>query len=297
MSQFYLQNASRRSAQSFPIDLPDGIRFIDAKAEFAGMLGVPPEQIVRLTTADGLVVLPGQAVPGGALILEVERRTFDHLTGSGSFEKPPFLSTASLYNILLPSLVVFCLFAGYCIILGGISSASAQCKNDEKAAIAFQTLFTWPPNPNGVNNQFTCGLSLSLFWWIITADLILVILPAIVLLLWADSFNNDIKGSWAYIMTCTINITTALLCLEAWVVVPGAYYANRTDDMPQKFSAAVETMAAGVIVLLVAHFTWILCQSRGKMIPETFQCCGFCAVLMSPGKRAEPTATVSLEGY
>ena len=44
MSQFYLKNGSRRSAQSFPIDLPDGIKFSEAKESFAEMLAVSTDQ-------------------------------------------------------------------------------------------------------------------------------------------------------------------------------------------------------------------------------------------------------------
>jgi hypothetical protein len=36
-------------------------------------------QIIRMTTAEGHIVLPGQEVPAGTLLLEVERRAFDKL--------------------------------------------------------------------------------------------------------------------------------------------------------------------------------------------------------------------------
>jgi hypothetical protein len=42
---FYIQDASRRSAQSFPITLAPGAKFCDAKNDFAGMLGTPVEQV------------------------------------------------------------------------------------------------------------------------------------------------------------------------------------------------------------------------------------------------------------
>lgn len=283
MSQFYLQNASRRSAQAFPISFADGAKFSDAKGDFAAMLGVPPEQIIRLTTAEGHIVLPGQEVPSGSLILEVERRAFDKLTGAGSFTPlEGCWSWRTLWNSVLPSLVVFGMFAGFTIILGGIASASSLCKTDDVAAQLFQQLFSWNQAPADVNEQFVCGIGMSLFWWVISMELVVIIVPSIILLFWAGSFNADTKGSWAYVITCTLNILTALLCVEAFTVVPGAYYAMVQDNVPSRYVAATQTMAAGVIVLIVSNFMWIFCQAFGKMIPEIFQCCGCCSTLLSP---------------
>ena len=69
------------------------------------------------------------------------------------------------------------------------------------------------------------------------------------------------RGSWAYIITCSLNILTALLAFEAFTVVPGAYYAN-VEVVPSKYVTAVQVMAAGVIILLTANFLWILSQVR-----------------------------------
>eukprot|EP00798_Chlamydomonas_sp_ICE-L_P018577 gene18577-25086_t len=97
---FYLQNGSRRSAQAFPIAIAPGAKFSEAKETFGEMLGVPPEQIICLTTADGGIVLPGQSIPEEPLILEVERRAFDMLTGAGTFASPGSpLSMGAISNV------------------------------------------------------------------------------------------------------------------------------------------------------------------------------------------------------
>jgi hypothetical protein len=71
------------------------------------------------------------------------------------------------------------------------------------------------------------------------------------------------RGSWAYIVTCTLNILTALLCYEAFVVVPGAYFADENDNLSGKGQATIKAMAAGVIILLTSNFVWIICQVTG----------------------------------
>eukprot|EP00798_Chlamydomonas_sp_ICE-L_P011119 gene11119-18742_t len=318
-------NASRRSAQAFPITLAPGAKFSDAKESFSEMLGVPSEQLIRLTTVDGHIVLPGQPVPEEPLVLEVDKRAFDRLTGSGSGSyvggsKISFslisnitgsgsggyvggskISFSLISNIVIPLIIVSLLFAGWAIILGGLASASNQC-SDDVAAWMFSNLFAWGSQSlsvqiSGINLEWTCGLSLSLFWTIIMIEFVMVIIPAIVLLLKASSFSADTKGSWAYIITCTLNIVTAVLCLLAFTVVPGAYYAQAIDQVlvpssllglpinasndptfqlyttPANYVRAVEVMAAGVIILLFANFAWIYAQACGKMIPEEFVMC------------------------
>lgn len=283
---FYIQNASRRSAQAFPISLGPGAKFSEAKESFAEMLGVGPEQIIRLTTADGHIVLPGQTVPDEPLILEVERRAFDRLTGAGTFAPMEQVwQPKTIASIVFPSLVVFFLFVGFAIILGGLASASQQCSSNDISAYMFANLFYWGASiaqAGGISLKFICGLGLSLFWFIIFLEFLICIVPGIILLFWAGSFSADTKGSWAYIITCTLNITTAVLCFLAFTVVPGAYYAQAIDNIyigseavgvPARYVSAVQVMAAGVIILLVANFSWIYSQACGKMIPEDFTCC------------------------
>eukprot|EP00798_Chlamydomonas_sp_ICE-L_P009086 gene9086-16207_t len=419
---FYLQNGSRRSAQAFPIAIAPGAKFSEAKETFGEMLGVPPEQIIRLTTADGGIVLPGQSIPEEPLILEVERRAFDMLTGAGTFAGPgsPLskeaisnvffpaivtgagtfaspgspLSMGAISNVFFPALVVFVMFCGWAIILGGLASASDLCMTDSTSAWLLSNLFAWGSNSatvfaSKINDEYICGLSLSLFWFIIFLEFFLCIMPAIILLFKAGSFSADTKtefrvstarsgsrefftplcqppwhraiyvtptqrkprqmgvqregapardrkvqvvlcptdaawaawggsdasaeiwgswayiipctlkiattiliiqatttGSWAYIITCTLNITTTILIIQAYVVVPGSYYAGAINqalipirqvapgtpanfadpfdsvlrDVPADYVRAVQTMAAGVIILLVANFCWIYAQ-------------------------------------
>eukprot|EP00798_Chlamydomonas_sp_ICE-L_P027920 gene27920-12945_t len=292
---FYLQNGSRRSAQAFPIAIAPGAKFSEAKETFGEMLGVPPEQIICLTTADGGIVLPGQSIPEEPLILEVERRAFDMLTGAGTFASPGSpLSMGAISNVFFPALVVFVMFCGWAIILGGLASASDLCMTDSTSSWLLSNLFAW-----GFNSAT------------------------------AGSFSADTKGSWAYIITCTLNITTTILIIQAYVVVPGSYYAGAINqalipirqvapgtpanfadpfdsvlrDVPADYVRAVQTMAAGVIILLVANFCWIYAQACGKMIPEewvgfgkkalaTDPASGMTSPITTPARPATVTATV-----
>lgn len=284
---FYLQNGARRSAQAFPISIAPGAKFSESKETFGDMLGVPPEQILRMTTADGHIVLPGQTIPDEPLILEVEKRAFDKLTGAGAYTPGgSMVSSKALGSVVLPLIIVFLMFAGWGILLGGLASASAQCQDEYIGAGLIARLFPWGTNSPAyvpeISLKFSCGLSLSLFWFIIMLEFVMCILPAIILLVKAGSFSADTKGSWAYIITCTLNILTALLCIMAFIVVPGAYFAQVADfvivspdvqiPVPSNYVKTIQTLAAGVIILLVANFAWIYTQACGKMIPEDFMC-------------------------
>eukprot|EP00798_Chlamydomonas_sp_ICE-L_P031307 gene31307-6454_t len=308
--QFYLQNGTRRSAQAFPIALPPGVKFSESKDLFGDMLGVPPEQIVRLTTTDGQIVLPGQSIPEEPLLLEIDRRAFDRLTGSGTFTAVGQVYPAKTFVVhAWPVLVVFLMFAGFSILLGGLASASEQCQSDPVAAWLISNLFSLNSNTlsvlsSGINEEFTCGLALSLFWFIILCEFFLCIIPAFILLVWAGSYSADSKGSWAYIITCTLNILTALLCLEAFVVVPGAYYVGvvntvtspymggAAQDMPANLVHAVQVLAAGVIILLVSNFCWLFTQACGKMIPEQFML----GVFLAKSKADKQQVAMALDG-